>query len=441
MFGQPHCIVLDDLKDIKTSVMYKNTTGDYYLWADIDNIGVITSTNGIDFVTQPITDTGIGGDYPYNAFTYNNIPYLYYRVGYYLNYLWYNRTAGAWQSGGTGIKIYGYWDYFARYSFGADIKYYDGQYHLVAGKGGNALSHCTSSTPLGTFTCIQTLESGNHWCTGVSDICCTYYMPSLNIFDGKLILTYIDVGRDLHWRVYDGINWIDKGDIEADLGTSSHEIQGHWQSTLKDPVNHQLVCVYINSSGWLVYRVLKNISEGWSDAHIIYKPGEGELIGYPHADYIDRRVVITFASNRRGNYNIYMICAPDYSSISGLNYTYDRIVFPDATPTSTHVNSTVFAIKNINDRPILNITWHVGKIGDIETANNARVWSNMSGTWQSWDVGSDYNTTKINIESVKGSKWMPGETLYWKIEILDIGGVAETLHASDNNIWYWIELE
>jgi len=432
VFGQPHCIVLDDLKDIKTSVMYKNTTGDYYLWADIGNIGVITSTNGVDFVTQPITDTGIGGNYPYNAFTYDNIPYLYYCSSDHLKYLWYNITE--WQSGDTGLQQYsGYHDYG---SFGADIKYYDGQYQLIVGKLYD-LQHYASNTPLSSFTHIQKIEEGGynqHYETYL------WWMPSLNILNGKLILTYIDKGRDLHWKVYDGINWVDKGDIETDIG-SGNALSGHWQSTLKDPVNNQLVCIYINASDWLVYRVLTDPDGTWSDPVVIYKPRSGESIGYPHADYIDRRIVITFASNLRGNYNIYMITAPSYAEpVSGIDITFNRIQFPDAVPNQQHVNSTVFAIKNINDRPILNITWHVGNIGDIETANNVRVWSNMSGTWKSWLVGSDHNTTKIDISAEKGSEWLPGETLYWKLEILDVGDVPEDLHSGDNNVWCKLDL-
>jgi len=195
----------------------------------------------------------------------------------------------------------------------------------------------------------------------------------------------------------------------------------------------------VNSSGWLVYRVLENISKGWSDVHIVYKPQNGEAIRHVHADYIDRRLVITFSSSIRGNYNIYVITAPDYVSVSGVDKK-NRIHFPTVMPNQKHVNSTVFAIKNINDRPILNITWHVGNIGDIETANNVRVWSNMSGTWQSWLVGSDHNTTTIDISAYKGSEWLPGETLYWKIEIIDIGDVPEDIHTSDEEIWYRIDL-
>ena len=440
VFGQPHCIILDDAKDIKISVMYKNTTNDYYLWADIGNIGAITSTSGVDFAIQSITDTGIGGEYPYNAFTYNNIPYLYYYASDYLKYLWYNTTAEAWQSGSTGIQQRIYY-YGARYSYGADITYYNGQWQLVAGymyHEGNTvlyyLRHYSSNNPLGSFTYMSQLDMGTQ-----NDH--SWFMPSLNVVYGKLILTYVDSGRDLHWQIYNGTSWIDKGDIEADLGTASSEIQGHWQSTLKDPVNNQLVCIYVNSSGWLVYRTLTDPDGAWSDPVVIYKPKSGESIGYPHADYIDRRIVVTFASNIRGNWNIYMITAPDYTAItSGINVTYNRIQFPDATPNQQHVNSTIFAIKNINDRPILNITWHVGDIGEIQTANNVRVWSNMSGSWQSWDVGADQNTSKIDISAVKGSEWMPGETLYWKIEILNTGNVAETLHTNDNDIWYIVDL-
>jgi len=442
VFGQPHCIAINDIHNLETSVLYKNST-DYYLWFVDDNddkIYVKISSN-VDFGIKESINTGIGGTYLYNAFTYNNIPYCYYSTDSHCRpkYLWYNQT---WQTADTDISTVGMGGYSGR-SFGADVKYYNGHYQLVAGTicyassshSTYALVHYTSNNPLNGFTYMLTIEGGSCHYTPRS-----WPIPSLNILDGKLILTYIDNGKDLHWKVYDGVTWTDKGDIEADLG-SGWELGGHWQSTLKDPVNHQLVCVYVNSSGWLVYRVLKNISEGWSDAHVIYKPGEGESIGYPHADYIDRRVVITFASNRRGNYNIYMITAPSYAEpISGIDITYNRIQFPDAVPNQQHVNSTIFAIKNTNDRPILNITWHVGKIGDIETANNARVWSNMSGTWQSWLVGSDHNTTTIDISAYKGSEWLPGEILYWKIEILDVGDVPEDLHSGDNNVWCKLDL-
>ena len=441
VFGDPHPIVVDDTISVKTSVMYKNTTGDYYLWiTDATNniVKVKQSTNGVDFAIIDIASTGLSlvnsVEYIYNAFTYDNITYLYFLSSNNLKYLWYNTTAGAWQSGDTSIQQV----YLPNYKggFGADVKYYDGKYHLVTGKLPANLQHYVSNNPLNSFTSITTLINDKE-----NYLNYLWSIPSLNILNGKLILTYIDNNRNLHWQIYNGTSWTNKGNIELDIGTQSSEIQGHFPSTLKDPINNQLVCVYINASGWLIYRTLTDPDGTWSDPVVIYKPKSGETIKYPHADYIDRRIVITFASNIRGNYNIYMITAPDYTSVtSGVNITYNRIQFPDATPNQEHVNSTVIAIKNINDRPILNITWHVGDIGEIQTANNVRVWSNMSGSWQSWDVGADQNTSKIDISAVKGSEWMPGETLYWKIEILNTGNVAETLHASDDNIWYIVDL-
>jgi len=65
----------------------------------------------------------------------------------------------------------------------------------------------------------------------------------------------------------------------------------------------------------------------------------------------------------------------------------------------------------------------------------------MSGSWdKSWLVGADHNTTKIDISAYKGSEWLPGETLYWKLEILDVGDVPEDLHSGDNNVWCKLDL-
>jgi len=430
VFGQPHCIALNDDKALTTSVLYKNTTGDYYLWITQDtddDILVKTSSLGTDFMTKSSTKACDGG-HVYNAFTYNNILYVYYYNSH-LRYLWYDKATETWKTGDTGIgQLYSNGQ--PTIAYGADVIYYNGQYQLVCGVGGYTrtyLRHYKSATPLSSFTYVTAIFT-----SPVASPQTRYFMPSLQILDGKLILICKDVGNDLHWEIYDGASWADKGVIEADI---------YLQSTLKDPVNNQLVCIYINASDWLLYRVLTDPDGTWSDPVVIYKPKSGESIGYVHADYIDRRIVITFASNIRGNYNIYMICAPDYTAVtSGINVTFNRIQFPDASPNQQHVNSTVFAIKNINDRPILNITWHVGNIGDIETANNVRVWSNMSGLWQSWLVGADHNTTKIDISAYKSSEWLPGETLYWKLEILDVGDVPEDLHANDENIWYIVDL-
>jgi len=451
VWGQPHIVMLHDDKNLKTSVLYKNTTNSYYLWVNNGTDRVICvkqSLNGVDFAIKSPTNAGVlYVDYIYNAFTYNNQPHIYYYTAgnqpsaYHLCYLFYNTSAGAWQTGDTGIRQYVSNDYHA---YGADVKYYDGKYQLVAGYATSAntyLRYYQSTNPLNSFSHISTFDEGYQW----NDF--SYYSPSLNILNGKLILTYIDAeslsyttGRDLHWQVYDGVSWTDKGDIEQDLGTSSEEIQGHWQSCVRDLVNNQLICVYINSSGYLLYRTLTNPASSWSDPHIVYTPVSGETIKFPHVDYMDSRIIITFSSNLRGNYNVYYIATPDYvESVSGFNTTYNRIQWVDAAPGANNVNSTVVSFKNMNDRDIKNITWHFEDIGDITVANNVRVWSNMSGSWQSWNVGSDRNTSKIDISAVKGSEWSPGETLYWKFEILNVGNVVEDLHATDEDIYMLIE--
>jgi len=433
VFGEPQLVFGDfrpSQNDMDSSIIYKNNT-DYYLLVGNTSVNAKRTNNkALDWCRKAKEDVASGG-YPYNAFTYNNIPYVYYYDGY-LRYAWYNSTAGAWQTGSTGVNQHIHhcdpagckWGEWWNTAYGADVKYYNGQYCLVAGYD-NDLRFYTSDNPLHTFVNQYTLSapSGHTY----------YYMPSLTLKEGKLIVTYKDSGSDLHWKTYDGVNWVDKGDIEIDIGTTS--------SMVKDPVNDQLVLVYENGTGILVYRTLTNITDGWSESHLIFSPVSGKDIRYPHVSYIDRRLIITFAYNLRGNYNIYSISAPDYTmTLSGLNETYNRIVFPDATPTATHVNSTVFAIKNINDRDILNITWHVSNIGDITAPNNVKVWTNMSGSWVGYLVGSDGNTSKIDISALKGSEWQPGETTYWKLEILDMGGVAETLHATDEDIYYWVDL-
>ncbi|GAH36357.1 unnamed protein product, partial [marine sediment metagenome] len=128
---------------------------------------------------------------------------------------------------------------------------------------------------------------------------------------------------------------------------------------------------------------------------------------------------MSFGYNLRGNYNVYTISSPGYAArISGFNYTYNRIQWPDAAPDDTHVNSTIFALKNIDNRSIATIMWHFEDIGEITVAGNIKVWSNMSGTWtDSWTVDGG-NTSEIDISAVKGAEWTPGELLYWKAEIL-----------------------
>jgi len=442
VWGDPKLIFGDfrpSQNNMDLSVMYKNNTNDYFLWVGNASIDVKTSSNGVDWIAQPKVDVA-DGQYPYCAVSYNGSVYVYY---YYSGYLYYAKWNGSsWSSASTGIKQLesGY------RSYGASIKYYNGEWNIVAGNSYNTandyLRHYTASSPEGPYTYQYEVIQGQQYYSG-GEI--SYFMPSLNILDGKLVLTCVDGGRDLHWQVYDGVSWTDKGDIEADLGTASSEIQGHWQSTVKDPVNNQLVCVYINASGNMYYRILTDPDGTWSEPHLIFVPESSYLIKYPHVSYIDHRIVITFAYNLRGNYNIYSISTPDYlsSASGGVLKQYNRIQFPDATPNQKNVNSSVFYFENINSRDITWINWSFHDIGSIQCENNIVLWgSTDNSTWTK--IGTTDANGYINMTSTTWAGGLPfkaGETRYFKLEILDIGNAPEDLHSCDECIILKIGLE
>ena len=438
VFGDPQLLAYDDSNPLYFPTILKNNTNDYFLaWVNWNQYDVEArhSTDISTFIFQSTVD--VETDTRNDGYNVNAIAYLYNygkcyiayiddgggstNRGYYHTKYW-NGTAWV---GKTTTNVENMFSLYVEQ--GLSIKYFNGEWHTIyasyAGNAYPAVKWMHGSTPFsGTASTLEQSSSNykDH-----------YFYISAEVFKGKLIVVYRDNGLDLHWQVYNGTSWTDKGDIEPDIDSCC---------VIKDPVNNQLVIVYI-ASGNMYYRILTDPDGTWSEPHLIFTPPTGKTIKDIYAQYIDRRIVAVFSYNFRSTYDIYMITAPDYTAvISGINITTNRIQFPDATPNQEHVNSTVIAIKNINDRPILNITWHVGNIGEIQTANNVRVWSNMSGSWQSWLVGADQNTSEIDISAVKGSEWMPGETLYWKIEILNTGNVAETLHTNDNDIWYIVDL-
>jgi len=382
VFGDANLVFGDfraSQNNMDLSVMYKNNTGDYYLWAGNASIDGKISSQGWDFMTKNKIDIATG-KYPYNAFTYNGQPYVYYYDSDYLRYATWNGSA--WVTGSTGVRQRNSYLGEGATGYGADIKYYDGKWCIVAGHRVNyngKLSFYTATNPTGTLTYQQDLSSGSQVYQGSysgNPVYANWFMPSLDVLNGKLVLTYIDGGRDLHWQVYDGVNWVDKGDIEADLGTESNELQGHWQSLVKDPVNQQIILVYINASGNMYYCILTDPDGTWSEPHLLFQPASDKAIKYPHVSYIDHRLVVTFAYNLRGNYNIYMISAPDYITLpqGGVLKQYNRIQFPDATPNQKNVNSSVFYFKNIDSRAITEINITFADIGSIQCESNFKLW-------------------------------------------------------------------
>lgn len=439
-WGYPQMAVLNDVVGYIGSVPYKNASNDYYLWYDDGgSIDVKNSTTGTNWSLEPKSDVH-DGELTSGGFTYNNTPYVLYT---YNDYLWGSYWDGsAWQSASVGGPLQIAGDYRG---VGADAIYYDGVWNLVRGYFTGTgtkirLAHYTGYFP-SSMAWVVDLDTGYQW-----DLEKSYWYPRLAVLNGTLYLTYKDDGEDLHWQTYNGVVWTDKGDVGGDsgnLGGGSGDTYKYYSpSMVKDPVNHQVVCVYINNSGDLVYRVTDNLTS-WSDSYLILSKGIYD-IRCPHVEFIDRRLVISFSHNLRTNYNIYTINSPGYTgSISGLNYTLNRIQWPDAAPDDTNVNSTVFVLKNIDNRNITTIMWHFDDIGEITAASNIKVWTNMSGVWNdigTCDASGNVTTLDISGEMLGGGEWIPGNYTWWKMEILDVGPVSEDFHTTDEDIYYKITL-
>jgi len=436
VWGQPRLIVLNDSVTVNRAVILKNDTNDYYIWSDINGVKC-TRSDDLSKTVFLSPETVTSGGPVYNSFVYNNTPHVYYYYDDYLRYAYYDGSS--WHTGSTGIRQKRTCNRIC-YSYGADVKYYDGKWYLCVGASPSceytSLRLYYSTNPLSSWTLVQTLYSIHiEYYSPIG-----YYYPSLAIYKGLLHCVWHNYVRydghddysddDLYWWTYDGASWTDQGKLALDIDTGGCAV-------VHDIRNDNLVLFYIDGSNVLKYRVYDGSS--WSTNYTVFTPVSGKDINYLNAEYIDGRVIVTFSYNLRGNWNVYYIATPEYVYESGLNTTLHRIQWVDAAPNANNVNSTVVSFKNMNDRDIKNITWHFEDIGDITVANNVRVWSNMSGSWQSWNVGADKNTSKIDISAVKGSEWQPGETLYWKFEILNVGSVAETLHATDEDIYMLIE--
>ena len=434
--------------DITWSVMYKNNTNDYYLVVYCDGIDAKrTSNEGLDWIIQPSEDVGNYKEV-YNAFTYNGHPYFLIRYddGYRANLYYATYNGSAWNIGDTSLDLSKSADTWsnAGASFGADIKYYDGKWNIVTAGSYASYETCLKhyyGTPPNSWTAGASL-TGSYGSKNKE-----YAFPQLEILDGLLVLVYRDPNDDLHWQTYDGVVWTDRGIIESDItgSTSSGAGTNYGIGVIKDPINNQLVLVYKNTSGNLYYRVLSDISSGWSEAHLLFQPESGYSIKYPHVSYIDHRLVVTFAYNIRGNYNIYMISAPEYlsSASGGVLKQYNRIQFPDAIPNQKNVNSSVFYFENINSRAINWINWSFSDIGSIQCENNIRLWGSTDNS--SWTlIGTTDANGYINMTTTtwaSGLPWQAGEKRYFKIEILDIGSVSEDLHSLDEGIILKVGLE
>lgn len=397
---------------------YKNNTGEYYLSVyDYTNLDVevkksATGTNWSLMGTSDVDTNAETGTGVWDFFTYNNEPaFFYVGADEYVRIAHTSNGGSSWTTTSTGIE---YTDHVR----GCAIEYYDGYWQLAIGAGTH-LRHYRG-TPWSTWTQLSDLGAADTWA-----------VPSLALLDGTLHLVYKD-GPDEHlrWKTYNGVTWTDKGVIDADISYGC--------SMVKDPVNQQLICVYVNGAGDLVYRITDNTTSWSSD----YTIGTDSSFYYPQVNFMDARLVIAVSWNKRGTWNIYTISAPGYvERTSGLNTIYNRIQWPDAAPDDVHVNSTVFSMKNIDNRSINTIQWHFEDIGEITVASNIEMWTNMSGSWASigtCDADGNVSTLDISDEMAGGAEWIVGQTIYWKAEILAIGSISEDIHTTDEDIWYKI---
>lgn len=448
VFGDTNQIYVDDTNDYKWASMYKNATGEYYmaLHDDTDHaVRALYSSNGIDWAlnssvdvdTSVQSDLGLG---VWSWHTYATKPGFFYVD---TDDYWHIASfdGSSWST--SSIDIFNMGPYF-KCGIGASMVYYDGTYQLLIGH--RSASYCTmtyyayelslfAGTPA-TFTKQYDLYS---YCV-TNVVRWSNFQPSLNILNGKLVMTCINdsgagtgVNGPMRWYIYDGVQVVDKGDVFVDTITGL--------GVGRDRNNNQLVAVYSkNADGNLYYRVLSDIDAGWSSEVLLMN--NGYTFVNPQVSFVDSRVVVTVANNKRGLYDVYNIYAPDYSGrVSGFNLTYNRIQWPDASPGDTDVNSTVFSLKNLNNRDIKTITWHFEDIGEIANASNIEMWTNMSGAWTSigtTDASGDISTLDISGLMAGGGEWIPGQTIYWKAEILAIGAVNEDVHSCDESIFYKI---
>lgn len=455
VWGDP-VMVFGDLSPAPNNIMYpvilKNNTNEYYLWVYNSTpsnkdvyIKISNNWNWMKINSQALNDNG---NTPLCAFS-KEYPYVLYRryvsgttPAWRLAFAYFNGTTWIIQNIKIENQLAGVLLGDRKY-YGGDIKYYNGKWiavvdcELSEGKGlVFAYGNEPNSLSLGSF-----LEPYYHYYSS------TYFyvhMPTLEILEGKLVLVYVDIDEDLHWMVYNGTVWTNKGDIETDIGSNNGWTDYHFPSIIKDPINNQIVLVYINSSGKLYYRILKDPDGTWSEPHLIFAPPSGTSIRTPYIEFIDRRLVVLFAWNIRGNYNIYMISAPEYlSSAGGVLKQYNRIKFPDATPNQKNVNSSVFYYENINSRNITWINWSFSDIGSIQCENNFRLWGSVDNS--SWTlIGTTDANGYINMTSTTwagGLPWQAGERRYFKLEILDVGSVPEDLHSCDEGIILKVGLE
>ena len=319
-------------------------------------------------------------------------------------------------------------------SSGFSMEYYSGKWILLSpvysdsSGGSQDLNGYSLDNPESTsYTFLYAIDND----IGDNDVVKSY--TTSEVYNGLLYFAYVDEQSScITWGTFDGNTWSIKGTL-----ASGYDSLG--LTLVHDKLNDVLVAIYCNATNQLVYRVTTD-GNTWSDEHVIPLPSGWEAIDC-YASYFDQRINLVFAGKPSGSstYAIYMLTYPYLEPEEGIDFVTGRIRFPDATPNQHNVNSTVFKIRNVGNRTIdwIKINW--SSFGDIQTANNIRVWGSLDNS--SWTViGTLDASGNLTINATTWASGMPlnpREYRYMKFEILNVGSVAETTHVADYSI-RWI---
>jgi hypothetical protein len=444
-------------------ILFKNGTNDYwYRYGQGSADKFVTSENNQDYLLQPeeYSKTGYGGGLTHNLnmVSYNNKIYMYHKSsvtsGDFKRWQILCFDGSSWSSTNLGV-FHSEQGYYYSYNHGAKMFYYNGQwYALMARANDQYITFFSIDDPSDTSpSTVSNLDNGGNRFR--------YYSGASHaIFNGTLFLFYRDPGggTNIRFNTYDGISLSSQQSIEHSgvaisdcitgrMGENTYENVGGLGVTV-DYEHYQLFMSYVDTDGNLVYRLSDDpANNNWSDKTVVANISsgyDGKVIQHCQPFFIDGRMLIGFSSNAHtsSTYKNYYIASPSYTDIeSGATDKFNTFSWDDASPGDTNINSSVFILNNTHTRDIETITWHVGDIGDISSASNVKIWSNMSGSWSSYQIGVDQNTSTIDISAVTGGEWTSGMKTYWKFEILVIdAGIDETSHIVNYDMYYWVDL-
>lgn len=440
-FGNIPRVIASDASSVKSPMALKNPDSDVYvlIYEDGGDLMVKESDVGTDWnsITPIVGDTGIRS-VSADVEWYDDVLYVWYIIGD-----WhvgkYNTSSNTFTDiGSIGVQGRDYYRGHRTEQRGMTCCRYNGDWHYIIPNTGDANTNYKNWINRYSSDAINstspTLEETLYSCTDAVWEKWDYGISS-TVYNGMLH-SVIWWGGNYYWHTFDGNSWTDKGTI----GSKSNNDEGGFSTFVHDKHNDILVFIYMTDTG-LFYKTTDNTTS-FSSAHEIPIP-DGWTINYLHAEYFNQRINLFLDATTGDTYSAYMMTNPSYMNVENIDLTTGRIEFPDATPTETHVNSTVFRLRNIHNDTIdwIQVNW--SSFGDIETANNIEVWGSLDNS--SWtDIGTLDASGNLTINTTTWAAGMPLEASdmrYMKFEILDMGGAGETTHLADNTLKFRVHFQ